>query len=115
MIEVKIFDVVDRDVLAHVLAVPMWSDFTEKEGEILRSAEFNVGWRGRHVLLGSISGDGVGMITADPSKWAGRSMTIAHAHIRDNWDQLESGDVIDIRFILGETFHKIDTIPSLRI
>jgi hypothetical protein len=30
-------------------------------------------------------------------------MTVAHSYIAQNWDILESGDVIDAEFIRGET------------
>jgi len=43
-------------------------------------------------------------VNYDPSKWGGgRTMQIAHTHIIQNWSSLESGQVIDVQFILGET------------
>ena len=39
----------------------------------------------------------------DPEVWGGRTMPTAHRFIRDNWVVLESGVVIDVEFILGET------------
>ena len=38
----------------------------------------------------------------DPSGTT-RTMKVAHEHIQNNWDHLNSGDVIDVEFILGET------------
>lgn len=35
-----------------------------------------------------------------------RTMSAAHKYIRDNFDHLDSGDVIDVEFILGETKEK---------
>lgn len=40
----------------------------------------------------------------DPFKWGGeRTMNAAHHYIEKNWDSLESGAVVDVQFILGET------------
>ena len=39
----------------------------------------------------------------DPYGWNGRTMTVAHEFIEQNWDKLSDGDVIDVEFILGET------------
>src|SRR5262249_55810951 len=40
----------------------------------------------------------------DPFDWPrNRTMTTAHRHIINHWDELTSGDVIDVEFILGET------------
>jgi len=39
----------------------------------------------------------------DPLSWADRTMTTAHNYIATHWDELQSGAVIDVRFILGET------------
>lgn len=33
----------------------------------------------------------------------GRTMHIAHRHIEDNFDELTTGDVVDVEFIMGET------------
>lgn len=40
----------------------------------------------------------------DPECWVGsRTMQVAHRHIIKNFDDLESGAVIDVEYILGET------------
>ncbi len=40
----------------------------------------------------------------DPHAWhSPRTMRTAHQHIIDEWHNLESGQVIDVRFIRGET------------
>ena len=43
--------------------------------------------------------------TSDPFDWPASSRTIsqAHSYIIDNYDELRSGDVVDVEFILGET------------
>ena len=39
----------------------------------------------------------------DPYHWDDRTFSTAHTYICNNFDMLESGDVIDVEFILGET------------
>lgn len=41
----------------------------------------------------------------DPYNWSSGARTIrsAHAHIIEHWGELQSGAVIDVRYILGET------------
>lgn len=57
-----------------------------------------------YVLLMQVAG-GSGTVTCDPHDWgvSVRTMHVAHQHILDHWDELSSGDVVDVEFILGET------------
>jgi hypothetical protein len=43
-------------------------------------------------------------VSYDPFKWRcnPRTHRQAHLYIRENWDELHDGDVIDVEFILGE-------------
>ncbi len=38
----------------------------------------------------------------DPHSWDNRTMTEAHRFIRKHFDEMFSGDVVDVQFILGE-------------
>ena len=38
----------------------------------------------------------------DPDEWGGRTMPVAHTYIRDNYNSLEPGQVVDVEFILNE-------------
>jgi len=42
----------------------------------------------------------------DSHAWGGRTFPVAHNYIIENFDALNSGDVIDVEFILGETTTK---------
>jgi hypothetical protein len=46
---------------------------------------------------------GGGNSTYDPYDWGNRTMAYAHQHMIDHWDDLVSGQVIDVEFILGDT------------
>ena len=39
----------------------------------------------------------------DAYHWGDRTKHTAHKYIQQNWDALNSGDVIDVEYILGET------------
>jgi len=40
----------------------------------------------------------------DPYAWQdSRTMKAAHLYVKDHWDELKDGDVIDVEFINGET------------
>lgn len=57
-----------------------------------------------YVMLTTLSG-GSGSAQCDPYEWGGgnRTMHYAHKHICENFDSLDSGSVVDVQFILGET------------
>jgi hypothetical protein len=55
-----------------------------------------------YVMLAPIDG-GSGMLHCDPFAWTNRTLRIAHMHIKEHFDDLPSGSVVDVRFILGET------------
>jgi len=57
----------------------------------------------KYVLLARIGGGG-GTIHYDPSDWpSARTFQVAHQWIIDHFDEIESGAVVDVEFILGET------------
>lgn len=40
----------------------------------------------------------------DPYAWSrSRTLPVAHGHIIAHWDELESGSVIDVQYLLGES------------
>jgi len=53
-----------------------------------------------HTLMYTFSD---GRSNLDPGCWNDRTYQTAHEYINKNWHELNSGDVIDIEFILGET------------
>jgi hypothetical protein len=55
-----------------------------------------------NVAIANLSCDNV-RITNDPHQQEGRTFPVGHDWIIKHWDELRDGDVIDVRFILGET------------
>lgn len=49
--------------------------------------------------------------------WGSRTMGIAHLYVIEHWDRLESGDVIDVRFLQQETKEPVtsDRLATLKV
>jgi hypothetical protein len=98
--ETKLFEVRDRGTCIPVLAVALdaWAHPpSSREHLLLRRA----GYGDRCILLGAAEG---GPFAFDP--WQhndARTRCVAHRYIAEHWDALTSGEVVDVRFILGET------------
>lgn len=94
----KMFEVRDRGTCISVVATKLQSPN--------KSEEFLLGRAGFHgngfpsVLLTHME---TFESTYDAYKWNNRSMMTAHRYIQQNFDNLETGDVIDVEYILGET------------
>ena len=98
---VKAFEIRDRITFIPVVAIYL-SPKDGKEQYLLARAGFGIRpqEQTRFVVLLRLTGN---MNTYDPVAWNCRTMTTAHTYIRDNFLNLESGQVIDVEFILGET------------
>lgn len=91
--EVKLFEIRDRGTCVPAMAARV----SGEDGPIMRRAGY--GDRPSVLLI---------MLTYpktqyDPFAWDNaRTMRTAHLFIQDNWDALTSGQVVDVRVILGE-------------
>lgn len=95
----KLFEIRDRATFIPVLAVKLDYHW-DCERYLLRRAGYNL--NDCNVILFGIVG-GLDKATCDPYDWGDRTRTTAHEYIIKNFDALESGQVIDVEFILGET------------
>jgi len=113
--QVKLFEVRDAATFIPCFGIlmsptPNWSgpvydygpDGTSNEAEthLLRRAGY--GFEYPLVLFGRLEG---GETNHDPFNWRGPSRTMPEAHrfITLHWKDLESGTIIDVEYILGET------------
>lgn len=95
--ETKLFEIRDSGTFIPVIAIKCRSQL-EAERYLLRRYDSNC------IFIGKIASGGG---EYDPYNWpSSRTMQIAHTHIEEKWDQLSTGDVIDVEFILGETTEK---------
>ena len=101
--ECKTFEIRDRHTFIPALAVRL-NPTCEEDRYLLARAGFGQtpDVQGEYVCLWHMDG-GNGLMTCDEYDWKNRTMQVAHAHAKKNWDSLRSGDVIDVEFILGET------------
>ena len=108
--EVKLFEIRDRGTFIPVMAVRLivneMGDAGEVEFFLLRRAGYSkdqilISQAEPYIILCKLDG-----IEAqyDPFAWPNRrTMGTVHRHIIDLWQELKSGDVIDVEFLLGET------------
>lgn len=112
--EVKLFEIRDRATFIPAMAVRL-RNRTPEEFFLLRRAGYS-----REQISGPeetpgqlahglepyvilVKLDGVES-NYDPFGWRNyRTMGNAHSHIIANWHKLQSGDVVDVEYILGET------------
>jgi len=103
--QVKLFEVRDRATFIPcfgMLMVPSEGSHGE-EGFLLRRAGFD--FKHPLVMFGRLESGGIGGgCQHDPYSWPVPPRTVAEAHryVAAHWDELKSGDVIDVEFILEE-------------
>lgn len=94
--EVKLFEVRDKGTFLPIVAMAV----SYEDGFLARRA----GYGDRLILLGNLHGGQ--KFQYDHYAWGDRTYSIAHKFITENWDDLNSNDVIDVEFILQETTTK---------
>lgn len=93
---VKIFEVRDEGTHIQVFAISTEAAPGQEYG--LKRTGFS---SGDAVILGYLDGERAS--SADPYFWGGRTMTAAHSYITQHFNEMRDGDVVDVRFLLGET------------
>jgi len=102
MNKVKLFEVRDRMTFIPVLALCVDMHDMEMpvaERFLLRRVGYGAN---RCVIFTRLAADGQ-LCHYDPWGWGDRTMHVAHRYVLEEWDELASGDVIDVEFILGDT------------
>ena len=105
--QTKLFEIRDRATFIPILAIRLSCSLEHREEEtyLLASAGYGSTQKeqAQYVLLAEIAG-GVGEVACDPHKWSDRrTLLVAHDYIQQHFDELKSGDVIDVQYILEET------------
>lgn len=90
----KLFEIRDRGTFIPALAIQVRG----ADGYLLRRAGFG----SPLVYLVKLETQ---QCAYSPYNWPGgcRTMQVAHRHIEKYFDELKSGEVVDVEFILGET------------
>ena len=96
----KIFEVRDNATNIGVLATKMQSEVPQEDYQLKRNG-FPL--EGHALIL-------ITRLSSSKSSWDAfewrdgtRTMFEAHRYIEEHFDELKSGDVVDVRYILGET------------
>ena len=115
--EAKTFEIRDAATFIPVLAIRL-KPGNEVDRYLLSRAGYGKygDSQKRYVVLWRLEG---GHASYDEHSWgSARTMGAAHKHILHAWDRLESGAVIDVEHILGETdepkLSERRTVPVLR-
>jgi len=105
--DTKMFEIRDVGTFISVLAVRLGAR-NEAESYLLREAGYSEDVE--YILLTKLSGCQGHVHYApfhssahDHYTWYDRTMHYSHKYIKDHWDELESGEVVDVEYILGET------------
>ncbi len=101
MLQTKLFEIRDRATCIPVVAIFC----SRSEQELNDEENFLLGRAGYGkfndcIFLARLVG---GDANYDPYQWGNRTMQTAHSYIEDNWEELVSGAVVDVEFVLHET------------
>ncbi len=100
--QTKLFEIRDRGTCISALAIQLESQ-SEAERWLLARVGYGVQSvrQGEYIIVVNLSELGA---TYDPFGWRGsRTMSTAHQEIIKRFRELDSGSVIDVEYLLGET------------
>ena len=112
--QVKLFEIRDRNTFIPMLAIHLYVGGAPIAGNPSAEAEFfllrRAGYSREQILFASAEPyillcklDGVES-QYDPFAWGNqRTFGTVHRYLISEWNDLKSGDVIDVEYILGET------------
>lgn len=99
--EIKLFEVRDEGTYMPAFAIRC-DPANEAEFYMLARAGYGQSaHRQSQFVLFARESDG--QLHYDPAFWGDRTRQTAHGYVRDHWDALQTGDVVDVRVCLGET------------
>ena len=102
----KMFEVRDRGTFIPVIGFLLTTD-NEREIQLLARAGFSYKsvskWHDSDFKFMLYINLCTYAAQCDPYDWPDRTNHCAHKYIQENWFKLDTGSVIDVEFILGET------------
>lgn len=96
--ETKLFELRDHATFIPLLCIKPQS----AEHPFIQKMAWRYGYRDSRAVIVLHMGSPK-RAACDPYDWGDRTYTAAHAHIEAHWDDLKTGDLIDVRVLLGET------------
>jgi hypothetical protein len=102
--QTKLLELRDEGTFIPIIATLMARPDNEQEEYLLRRAGYAIGptdhWL---VLLDRLDGGASDYRTHSQHGGGQRTFPTAHLYIQQHWDELTSGQVIDVEYILGES------------
>lgn len=95
----KAFEIRDRGTFIPVIATQLLSVRREEAYLLERARYFSVE-DSRSVIVTRLTRPDA---NSDPAAWGNRTMVTAHTYIEQHFEELRTGAVIDVEYILGET------------
>lgn len=99
--KMKLLEIRDRATFIPVLAVDMNEPANDAERFLLRRAGYALD--GFPIVMFLNAQSTGGPASYDPFTWPNRTFRHAHQYVTAHWHELESGDVVDVEHVLGET------------
>lgn len=102
--QAKLLEIRDRGTFIPAIALRQSYPFVEADRYLMARAGFGLEFEQQfeHVLLFQIISE---VCHYDPHTWPNRTMKTAHLYVLEHFEEIDSGAVIDVEFILGETDH----------
>lgn len=98
--EVKMFELRDHGTFIPLLCIRPGN--RSLEHPFIAKMIWRCGWRDSDAVIVMSFGDAT-RCQSYPYAWGDRTFHTAHLHIQENWSKLSTGDLIDVRVLLGET------------
>lgn len=95
--EAKLIEIRDSATFIPAVAVKLTADSAEEQ-YLLSCESYDI--LSHNIILCRLA-DGSG--SNDPYGQTSRTMMVAHSYIEEHFDEIVSGDVVDVEFILGIT------------
>ncbi len=99
--QVKMFEIRDYATFFPVICIKPGIDDEGGDEYLLKRSGYDLSESRRTVIM--MHGQEVSRCEYNPFNWGDRTFHNAHLHIKENWEKLNTGDVIDVEFILGES------------
>ena len=99
MIETKTIEIRDKATFIPAIAIRVSPNDWSQDSYLLHRAGYST--ECPVVLLSSLLGGKP--LHGDCYEWGDRTYTVVHNHLQEHWDEILSGSVLDVEFILGET------------
>lgn len=101
--DIKLLEIRDRGTCIAAIAFKIDSSKNESERFLMGKAGFGLSSydQNQYIFLTALQCHKP--ITTDPYEWGDRTYKAVHLHLIDSWDDITSGDVIDVEYILKES------------